>query len=513
LLVSFVALVVFLNHVGVRVFRGDSDGATVILQGQSINDGNLALSGWRTLYDSFWTVDAPFYALGVRIFGVDPRLLYLVPAVLAALVIVVGGWLAREGRRGAPAVVAVMTVLGLLALPSDVWARFFLRGPLHVGTVLLCLLAFACLRAGTWGWRWAVAVVLFAAGLLGDLLTLPLGVLPALVAGGAAMLRARSWRAGLPTVTAAAASGVLAIAVRKIAVIIGTYSIGEANPRASLGQMVSNLEALPSFTAAVFGVGNGVFGPGDVPAALAAVHVVGLLAVAASMIVAGIGLVRGVWTGEQRGGSSSAAWRLDDMLVLACAVELPLFVVLAVTGDPNFIRYLAPLVIFGAVLAGREAARLVEGIGRPQLRRAGYVLGIAVLAAYVAAVVPTLSRAKRPTTSANLAHFLEARGLHEGIGSYWDASIATVASHGKVVVRPVIGDHGRIVRYGKQSTREWYAGQPFEFLVYNVASPWPGVSSGTAVATFGPTAHTYTLGSYRVLVWAHPISVAPDIYG
>jgi hypothetical protein len=47
-----------------RVLTGDSDSATVLLQGQSINAGHVTLSGWRTLYDSFWTVDAPLYAAG-----------------------------------------------------------------------------------------------------------------------------------------------------------------------------------------------------------------------------------------------------------------------------------------------------------------------------------------------------------------------------------------------------------------------------------------------------------------
>jgi len=511
--VGGVVLAGWFYYVGVRVFPGDSDGATVVLQGQSIHAGHLTLSGWRTLYDSFWTVDAPFYAIGVAILGVDPRLLYLVPVVLAAAVTVVAGWLARGERRGVPGVVAVVTVLALLALPSDVWTRFFLRGPLHVGTVLWCLLAFAALRRGGWGWRWAVAVVLLAAGLLGDLLALPLGVAPALGAGVIAMLRTRDWRRGLPTVTAAVAAGVLAVVVRKIAELIGTYAIGRANASADNDQLWSNVKGLPGMAAALFGTGNGHFGPGDVPAALAAVHVVGLLAVVAAVVVAAVRLVRGAWTGAQRADETSTGWRLDDLLVLACVVDLPLFVVLTTSNDANFVRYLTPLVLFGAVLAGREVGRLVEAVDAVAVRRAGYALGAGVLACYVAAMGPTVSRGVVPYTSADVARVLEAHGLHEGIGTYWEASMTTVAAHGDVVVRPVIVDDGAIVRYGKQSTRDWYTGRPFRFLVYNTAAPWGGVDPASAAATFGPVAHTYAVGKYRVLVWDHPISVAADRYG
>ncbi|HEY7048977.1 MAG TPA: hypothetical protein VH373_17275 [Jatrophihabitantaceae bacterium] len=506
-------LVIWFYYVGVRVFPGDSDGATVVLQGQSIHAGQLTLSGWRTLYDSFWTVDAPFYAIGVAILGVDPRLLYLVPAVLAAAVTVVGSWLARGERRGVPAAVAVVTVLGLLALPSDVWTRFFLRGPLHIGTVLWCLLAFAALRRGGWGWRWAAAVVLLAAGLLGDLLMLPLGVAPAFGAGVIAMLRTRDWRRGLPTVTAAVAGGVLAVVVRKIAELVGTYAIGHANPSADNDRMLANVKSLPGMAAALFGTGNGHFGPGDVPAALAAVHVVGLLAVTAAAVAAAVRLVRGAWTGAQRADDASSGWRLDDLLVLACLIDLPLFVVLTTSGDANFVRYLTPLVLFGAVLAGREAGRLVEAVGTGAVRRGGYALGVGVLACYLAAMGPTVTRAVVPYTSADVVRFLEAQGLHEGVGSYWEASMTTVAAHGDVVVRPVIVDDGTIVRYGKQSTRDWYSARPFRFLVYNVAAPWGGIDSASAATTFGPAARTYAVGKYRVLVWDHPISVAPDRYG
>ena len=46
---------------------GNSDGATVILEGQSMQSGNLGLAGWSLSWDSFWSIDAIFYAFAVAI--------------------------------------------------------------------------------------------------------------------------------------------------------------------------------------------------------------------------------------------------------------------------------------------------------------------------------------------------------------------------------------------------------------------------------------------------------------
>ena len=79
-----------------------------------------------------------------------------------------------------------------------------------------------------------------------------------------------------------------------------------------------------------------------------------------------------------------------------------------------------------------------------------------------------------------------------------------------MTVRPVISDPaGSVVRYERQSAASWYTHQPFKFLVYDTARPWGGIDATTASSTFGPVARTYVVGSYRVLVWRHPLFV-PD---
>ena len=54
-------------------FAGDSDGATVVLQGQAMGTGNLTLHGWALSLDSFWTVDAVVYMFVELVTGVRAR--------------------------------------------------------------------------------------------------------------------------------------------------------------------------------------------------------------------------------------------------------------------------------------------------------------------------------------------------------------------------------------------------------------------------------------------------------
>ena len=127
------------------------------------------------------------------------------------------------------------------------------------------------------------------------------------------------------------------------------------------------------------------------------------------------------------------------------------------------------------------------------------------------AVAFNVTAAVPPAPYDALGQFLESHHLDRGIGDYWSASITTVATSGSVAVRPVVADGaGHLVRYERQSTATWYEGQSFQFLVYDSAVPWGGVSSASATATFGPALHTYDVGTYRVLVWSQPLSVSAN---
>ena len=183
--------------------------------------------------------------VAVLVAGVRPLLLHLVPAVIAALVVVTGSLLARQGRRGLPGIAAVVTVVALLGLPSHVLSLFFLQGPLHVGTVLWCLLAFAGLRSGRLGWGWVAAVALFVASALGDFQMVALGMAPALVGGVLAMARTRNGRSGIATATAPVVGFGLAAVVRVLSKALGTFTVARPNPMAPSSRSCPTSAAWP----------------------------------------------------------------------------------------------------------------------------------------------------------------------------------------------------------------------------------------------------------------------------
>jgi hypothetical protein len=494
--------------ISAHAVAGNSDGATVVLEGQSMSAGNLTLDGWHLSLDSFWGIDAPIYAVAVAVAGIRPALLHAIPALLATAVVLVGMAMARDGRQGSPGVAGAVTVFALLGLPTYAMAAFFLQGPLHVGTALWCLIAFAFLRWAPPRWRWSGATVFLAAGCLGDAQMLVLGVAPLFLAGLVAMRRCRDWRAGMTSVTASVAAVVLALVVRGLALAVGTFSTGTTNAPASPSARDLNLHLAWGYLQKLLGVGTQGFGNGGVPDLLGLVHVVGALAVAAGVVVAVVGTARGLLTRGVRAPGAIERWRLDDLLMFAFFASVVLFVALTPSPVVSYARYLTAAVIFGSILAGRLVTRLATSVRRGAMARAVTGAGVAVVAAFVAGVGYELAQPLPGQPAKQLGQFLASHGLHEGLGDYWSASIVTVESSNGVTVRPVVATStGRIVRYPKNSTDDWYDDRSFTFLIYNPALPYGNVDQRTATTTFGPPTRTYAVDGYFVLVWPNRVTV------
>jgi len=490
---------------------GTSDSATVVLEGSAMAHGNVALHGWSLSLDSFWLVDALFYALGVLAFGLGPALIHLVPAVLALLAAASAAALAAAGERGAAALAGALTTASLLAFPSPELAYFLLQGPWHVGTALFCLVAFAALAEDRVSWRSLVGVVLLTAAMLGDLFALELGALPVLAAGLARMARHRRLRPGASQVGAAVLSIGLAVGGRAAAAAAGGFRLVNRNVVLQLGQIETNVSYLANRVPALLGVKTMPIGPrANGAVAFQVLHVAGLGLVLVAVLAALWRLGRGVLVAPRAGEVQPGSF-LDDCLVVGVLLDLVLFVLGAGSDNPEYAKYLTPGVVFATVLAGRTVARFVAGGGLARLPRAlgaGLVTGAALLVAAFAAesIADIGPAAAQPAVG--LGRFLAAHHLTRGIGDYWSASIVTVETHGAVVVRPVTtGFDERLHRYDRQSAVDWYRSQAFQFFVYNTAKPWRQVNATTAERTFGAPAATYAVGTYRVLVWRKPVSV------
>jgi hypothetical protein len=491
----------------VHFVAANSDGATVVLEGQSMQAGAPLLSGWSLPLDSFFSTEVPVYAAAVALFGLRHDLANAVPAFLATLVVIVGVIIAARPGRGAGRLGGATLVVALLALPSPALAYFFLQGPWHVGTTLACLVAFAAVASGRLGWRALVAVALLAVGLLGDVQTLALGVVPVALDGVVAACRSRSPRAGGPFVAVAAASVGLAYGLRRLFDAIGTFGLVDANPTARFAQVGQNLGHLPSRFAGLFGVGTIPIGSATSPSRLAPGHVVALVVVLAGLVLGVGSLVLGAVGGDARRRVAPGSRTLDDLLVFGIAGDLCAFVFLAATGNGDYARYLTAGVIFSVVLAGRLASRIA---GRDRRATVAVLALSGVLLAIGAGAFVLDLRQPRATRPADaLGAFLVSHHLTSGLGDYWSSSIVTTSTGGAVTVRPVITTPaGTLARYGRQTTAAWYRGARFSFLVFDLHRPWRSVNATSAAATFGPPREVLTEGTYRVYVFSSPVTIS-----
>lgn len=509
--------------VAARAVTADSDGASLVLEGQTIVHGHLLLQGWALSLDSFWTSEVPLYALGYLAAGVSPALLTVVPAVLYALAVAFGVGCAAMGLRGRAARASCLATFVLLAFPTWAMTLFVLRGGHHMGAVICSLAAFMSLCFGGRRYGPAVATALLLVGMLGDLQTAAYGVLPVIAAGVLASLRTRSWRGGAVPVAVGATAGVLFVVGRELSKALGAFSSGSANAVAHTPhQLIANLRHLYSLGGELLGLKASVFGTDSTPTWLHAAHVLAGIVVVVCCILAGLRVAAAaVWGAPRRptldGGrparTSAMQWRMDEMLIMAALGSAGSFVVLAYVNSTAFARYLAPTVVFMAVLTGRVVGPLVAAVRARRGRWAVGAVALVVAACLVGGFAYRTSLAKPPQTATALSGWLRGHGLTSGVGAYWSSSIVTVVSHGRVRVRPVVPNQdGRLVRYDRESDARWYAGREFDFVVFQPGAASAGVSLADASRTWGPPAHQYTVDGYQVAVWAHPFRV-PAAHG
>jgi len=516
-LALFVATIVYYYLISRRIWGGNSDVATPLLQGEAIAHGHPTLDGWAFLHDSFWTIDVLFYTIGYFVRGLDPHLMFVIPAIVGAVILVLGMYLACAGQQRRARWVAAVAVVVLIGLPTQGWTFLFLSVYGHPATILYCLIAFAALRTPGSGWRWSLAVLVLAMGLVGDLQTLPLGVGPVFGAGVLAMLRSRSVRAGASLVGAAVAAPVVGYLFWKLAVLVGTYTIGGTNPYASSAQMRSNLSNIPATLDTTFGSGLELSGSLRVKQGHddwfgrllqdGEIRTVATVVVSVLVVVAVLRIVKQTILGEDAPGERPDR-RVEDMLATACVADLVFYIAAALLDGPVYSRYLASFVIFGSVLAARYIGRFSASDTAVPVRRLAGAIGGVVAVGIAVASMSALTVKPTPFANSETIDFLLSKGLHRGVAPFWDASQTTVASRGEVIVRPITATPDRIYPRDQLARDTWY-NEPFEFLLCPPVTPFEGVSCEIAVRQFGEPAERYTVGANDVLVWDKPIDVRP----
>jgi hypothetical protein len=141
-----------------------------------------------------------------------------------------------------------------------------------------------------------------------------------------------------------------------------------------------------------------------------------------------------------------------------------------------------------------------------RLSAAGLAPALAVLATgYLLGLGAVVTRPAVPAQATQLASWLAAQHLTYGLSGYWQASVVTLETGGRVSVRPVVAVGTGLARDDWEVRPAWYnpARHQADFIV--LSGVWPGKTSpgwmGNVRAAFGQPVRIAAVGSYTVLVY------------
>jgi hypothetical protein len=471
-----------------------SDGASQALQAWEMLHGNPLLRGWTLTDVSFYTTELPEYMLVEAVRGLRADVLHVSAAISYALLVLTGGLLARGRATGREGVLRMLIAAGIMVAPQLGPGVFILVfQPDHIGTQVPLLATWLVLdRAPRTWWTPVVVGVMLAWVEVADRLVLLIGAVPlaavcAVRAYQALVQRQEGLRAAwfdLSLVAAAAASAVVSLAADKLISQHGGYTVlpvaSDLAPASAVPKhaWLAVQGAFGLYGADLFGMSFGL------KAGIALLHLVGLALAAWAL-----------------GAVLRRFFRCEDLiaqvLTVAICVNLAAYVVSVIPSTYWSTRELACVLPAGAVLAGRVLA------GRFRAARLVPAMAL-VLAGYLAALGYTAAQPPVPAVGQDLAGWLAAHHLSDGLSSYGLANATTLASGGAVAVRPVTwyGTHASALAY--ESDQAWYdpLAHRANFVVL-LATPRPldPIADWQAVDAFGQPKHTYRFGNYVIMTW------------
>jgi hypothetical protein len=511
-LIGASVLIAYLYILGLHIHWGNADLVRGLLQGADMARGNLLLSHWYSGPDSYWTIDLPAFTSAIMMVGSKVALLHVVSAVFWASLITAGAFIAATGLHRLSKWVSITALFLILGLPNLELTRYLAPTMVHVGTIVFTLLAFIGLRRGQFGLGWAAATILFTAGALGDPLIVAFGLVPAILAGILISVKARRWNQGISTISAPLVALTLTYIVRTIAEQLGTYALvpGSSNLR-PISTMIHNVPQAATTGVSLLGLGRSLSTSG-VPQWLEISRMFGVAVVVLGLLFGTVQMLSGVGRIESQEVAHRIFWidpagsRLNDLLILGFFGSVASYV--ALSSDSGGARYLTSGIVFGSILGAMFIGRLFRLVNSRKVGRAFIGVGLLLTFGYGACIGDVMAQPVPTVAYAQLGRFLESHGLDRGLGDYWSSAPITVFTGGRVKVRQVApSSAGSLTPYLNLSKSTWYEGR-FQFLVCNLNQ-----ASGTSLYQashfpFYRVAHTYAFGSFRIIVWKRPVSIA-----
>jgi hypothetical protein len=492
------------------------DGASNALEAWSMLHGNPLLRGWTLTDVSFYTTELPEYVVVELIRGLGPSVVHTSAAFTYTLLTLLAGLVAKGRVTGREGVARALIGSGLMLAPQLGDPVYVLLGsPDHVGTGVPLLLTFLVLdRAPRRWWTPALIALMLTWAMIGDSLTLVVAVVPlalvcairvyrGLVVRGTSLLA--QWFELSLIAAGVVAAGLATLVLRVIGHLGGFALLAQVQGLVKAAHVALHLRLAVEGVLALFGAD--VFD-----------HPHGAEIVIAWFHLLGVGLVAwAVCRALRRFFSRDDL--LVQVLVVAIVVNLAAYVISSLPVTIFDTREIAPVLPFGAVLAGRLLAgslvagrRLVAGeAAKARLEavkaRLGGAVGAAValaLACYAAALGFAAVQPAMPARNQALANWLVAHHLDTGLGVYTEDNVTTLDGGGRLLLITASWEPTGARPRAYQSEASWadprlrYA----NFVVNtSVDGPRSDIPYRDLLAAFGRPAATYHVGAFVIMVW------------
>ncbi|HET6189941.1 MAG TPA: hypothetical protein VFE59_23470, partial [Trebonia sp.] len=478
-----------------RTAAVNSDAAGMVLQGWDMMHGNAALHGWFVADVSFSTFEIPIDGLVAVVHGLGPDVAHITAAIVYTLLVLSAALLARGTARGAEGIVRAVLAGGILLAPGYIpGTHVLLLAPDHTGIGVPILLTLLFIDRARERW-WAVAgtgLLLVWAQVDDPLATYAAAVpiaLVCLVRAALPVVRRRRpgwYDAGLAA-AAAVSVGLTRLAVHGISAA-GGYQMHSLKVRQSIPVSLWGEQVKLTVQNVLILFGADFWEqPDGIRTAIAVLHLAGFLLALA-------GLLAGIACLFRSADRITQVLTAGTLVVLVAATFATHMVLL------QSAHQIAVVLPFGAVLAGRTVG---SWLARRRLSRLALTPVLtAVLAGYLAALGWAAAQPKQQAETQQLADWLVAHHLTDGLAKYWAASSTTLSSGGQVLVVPT-ADLGK-QPYTWVAKGSWYdpAASRATFVV---AVPGPGNAYAFPEAgvrqAFGTPAREYRVGQYMIMVW------------
>ena len=474
----------------------NSDGAGQALQAWDMLHGNLLLHGWSLGDVSYYTTELPQYMLVEFLHGLNAGVVHVAAAMTYTLATLLAVLLAKGNSTGRQAIVRMLIAVGIMLAPQLAsGVNILISSPDHIGTSVPVMVVWLILDHARP--RWYVPVI--AGVFLGwaevaDMLVLYIGVLPL---AGVCTIRVYRAVAVERKPLASQRYDMALAAAALVGAAAAALALRVIHAHGGFYMPAPDAQFVQGGTALVRNLGITVEGL----LLLGGADFLGLRPTASNVFtmlhVVGVFLAAwGTWLAARRFLRDRDL--VAQLLVMGVAINLAVYVLSTRANVVTQTREIAPVLPFGAALAGRLLAGRLEAAKLMPLL-------LVVLLGYLAGLAHEISQPSAAAPNQQLTSWLLARHLHTGLSGYWESNIVTLTSGDRVQIRQVKPRGGRLVPSTYESKSDWYdpSRNTADFVVLSRGvAGYPGFSSERAVlATFGQPAQTYHVGSYTILVW------------